>query len=645
MSAVSSQTSKPSLPAVTGIRNVAIIAHVDHGKTTLVDQLLKQSGMFRAGELEKLEGGQHGLIMDSNPLERERGITILSKNCAVTFHSPDGVDYRINIIDTPGHADFGGEVERVLRMADGCLLLVDSFDGPMPQTKFVLGKALEAGLKPVVVINKVDRPDGRPHEVHNEVFDLLVELGADDHALDFPCIYASGRDGWASAEWPIPEGKERPKDVLAVFDAIIKHVPAPVCDADAPLQALVTTLDYNDYVGRIGIGRVFAGKLKAGQQVAVLKRDGKRVDSRVLKLQQFSGLRRAEVAEIVAGDLCGMVGLTSVDIGDTIADPENAVALPTVKVDEPTMTMLFRINDSPFGGEDGKYVTSRQIRERLDRELQTNVAMRVDQGKSADEFLVSGRGVLSLGILIETMRREGFELSVGKPEVIIKKIDGVDHEPVEELVIDVPNEHVGPVMELVGGRRGEMVKMDHRGTTVSHLVFHIPSRALIGLRSRILTATQGQAIMHHSFLRFLPVSGEVQHRIQGVLISLETNPVTTHACELMAERGVLFVEPGDRVYAGQIVGEHNRDNDLVVNITRLKHLTNMRATSKEATVVLKAPRKLSLEAAIEYIEDDELVEITPKSIRLRKKVLDEAMRKRMERQARDKAATDLRDEL
>ncbi|MCC6971339.1 MAG: translational GTPase TypA [Phycisphaerales bacterium] len=645
MSAVSTPSSKPSLPAATGIRNVAIIAHVDHGKTTLVDQLLKQSGMFRAGELEKLEGGQHGLIMDSNPLERERGITILSKNCAVTFHSPDGVDYRINIIDTPGHADFGGEVERVLRMADGCLLLVDSFDGPMPQTKFVLGKALEAGLKPVVVINKVDRPDGRPHEVHNEVFDLLVELGADDHALDFPCIYASGRDGWASSEWPIPEGKERPKDVLAVFDAIIKHVPAPVCDANAPLQALVTTLDYNDYVGRIGIGRVFAGKLKAGQQVAVLKRDGKRVDSRVLKLQQFSGLRRADVSEIVAGDLCGMVGLTSVDIGDTIADPENAVALPTVKVDEPTMTMLFRINDSPFGGEDGKYVTSRQIRERLDRELQTNVAMRVDQGKSADEFLVSGRGVLSLGILIETMRREGFELSVGKPEVIIKKIDGVDHEPIEELVIDVPNEHVGPVMELVGGRRGEMVKMDHRGNTVSHLAFHIPSRALIGLRSRILTATQGQAIMHHSFLRFLPVSGEVQHRIQGVLISLETNPVTTHACELMAERGILFVEPGDKVYAGQVVGEHNRDNDLVVNITRLKHLTNMRATSKEATVVLKAPRKLSLEAAIEYIEDDELVEITPKSIRLRKKVLDEAMRKRMERQARDKAATDLRDEL
>ena len=618
----------------TGIRNVAIIAHVDHGKTTLVDQLLKQSGMFRAGELEKLEGGQHGLIMDSNPLERERGITILSKNCAVTYHSPDGNQYRINIVDTPGHADFGGEVERVLRMADGCLLVVDSYDGPMPQTKFVLGKALEAGLKPLVIINKVDRPDGRPTAVLNEIFDLLIELGADDHALDFPVVYASGRDGWASATWPI-EG-EKPDNVRAIYDAIISHVPKPKDDPAAPLQALITTLDYNDYVGRIGIGRVFSGTLRSGQNVAVVKRDGKVVNTRALKIQQFSGLKRVDATEIIAGDLCAIIGLDSVDIGDTVASPENPVALPPVRVDEPTMTMLFKINDSPFAGQDGTYVTSRQIRERLDKELQTNVAMRVDTGRTADEFLVSGRGVLSLGILIENMRREGFELSVGKPEVIIKHIDGVPHEPVEELVIDCPTASMGTIMELVGSRKGELKKMENRGATQTHMLFEIPSRALIGLRGRVLTATQGEAIMNHSFLRFSPVSGEVPRRLMGVLISIETNPVTTHACELLADRGVLFVEPGDKVYTGQIVGEHNRDNDLTVNATRLKHLTNMRNANKEATVVLKASRKLSLEASIEYIEDDELVEVTPKFIRLRKKILDESMRKRADRQSRDK---------
>ena len=623
------------------IRNVAIIAHVDHGKTTLVDQLLKQSGMFRSGELEKLEGGQHGLIMDSNPLERERGITILSKNCAVTYHSPDGETYRINILDTPGHADFGGEVERVLRMADGCLLLVDSYDGPMPQTKFVLGKALEAGLSPVVIINKVDRPDGQPERVLNEVFDLLVELGADDHALSFPCVYASGRDGWASSHWPLKEGEAKPTNLKPVYDAIINNVRAPQADTAAPLQALITTLDYSDYVGRIGIGRVFAGKIRSGQDVISIKQeDGKHVKGRVLKLMQFSGLKRVETTEVLAGDLCAIIGLESVDIGDTIADPASPVALPPVRVDEPTMTMLFKINDSPFGGEDGDFVTSRQIRERLEKELQTNVAMRVNQGRTADEFLVSGRGVLSLGILIETMRREGFELSVGKPEVIIKQIDGVDHEPVEELVIDVPNTALGSVMELVGSRKGDMKKMEPRGEAMTHLLFEIPSRALIGLRGRVLTASQGQAIMHHSFLRFSPVSGEIPHRQQGVLISLETNPVTHHACELLADRGVLFVEPGDRVYAGQIVGEHNRDNDLVVNITRLKHLTNMRVSSKEATVVLKASRKMSLEGALEYIEDDELVEITPKTIRMRKKILSESERKKAERSSKDRATAE-----
>jgi GTP-binding protein len=618
------------------IRNVAIIAHVDHGKTTLVDQLLKQSGMFRAGELEKLAGGQHDLIMDSNPLERERGITILSKNCAVNYHSQAGEDFRINIIDTPGHADFGGEVERVLRMADGCLLLVDALEGPMPQTKFVLTKALEAGLKPVVVVNKVDRPNARPHQVVVEVFELLFELGADDHALDFKTIFCSGRDGWAITELhdkqPIPTSG----DMRAVFETIIKEIPAPKDDAGAPLQALITTLDYNDYVGRIGIGRVFAGTIKVGQQVAILRRDGSRINSRVGKLLQFEGLKRVEVQEVSAGDLCAIVGLESVDIGDTIADPENPVALPPVTVDEPTMTMLFRINDSPFAGQEGKFVTSRQIRERLMRELEKNVALRVTTGKSSDEFIVSGRGVLHLGILLETMRREGFELSIGKPEVILREIDSVMCEPIEELVIDVPNESVGKVMELVGARKAEMKKMEPRGEAITHLAFEIPSRALIGLRGRLLTATQGEAIMHHTFLKYAPVQSDPLRRQQGVMIATESGPVTTYAVEGVHDRGVLFVVPGDKVYAGQVVGEHNRDNDLPVNITRLKHLTNIRSANKEATVTLKAPRKMSLEECIEYVEDDELIEVTPGPIRLRKKILDESMRKRAERQQRDR---------
>jgi len=620
------------------IRNVAIIAHVDHGKTTLVDNLLKQSGNFRVGELEKLEGGQHGLIMDSNPLERERGITILAKNCAVMYTALDGIDYRINIVDTPGHADFGGEVERVLRMADGCCLLVDSSEGAMPQTKFVLSKALEAGLRPLVIINKCDRPDQRIPEVLNEVFDLLVELGAEDHALDFPVIYATGRDGWATREWPLPEGAAKPTDLRPIFEAIVNEIPAPPVDTSKPLQCLITNIDYNEYVGRIGIGRLFNGTIKAGQNVAIIKRDGKIVNSKATQLLQFVGLKRTEVQLVEAGDLVAIVGLESVDIGDTVADIEKPIALPTVRVEEPTLTMLFRINDSPFAGLEGEFVTSRQIRERLYKELERNVAMRIEPGRTSDEFMVSGRGVLSLGILIETMRREGFELSVGKPEVIIKHIEGVPSEPIEELVVDTPNSTVGSVMELVGGRKGEVKKMEPRGSEMTHLKFEIPSRCLIGMRSRVMTATQGQAIIHHSFLRFEPVSGEITHRKLGVLISLETNPVTGHAVEMLAERGVLLVEPGEKVYAGQIVGEHNRDNDLTVNITRLKHLTNMRAASKEATVVLKAPRKLSLEAALEYIEDDELVEVTPKSIRLRKKILNESGRKRSERSSKDREA-------
>jgi GTP-binding protein len=622
------------------IRNVAIIAHVDHGKTTLVDQMLRQSGMFRAGELDKLAGGQHDLIMDSNPLERERGITILSKNCAVDYHGVDGRDYRINIIDTPGHADFGGEVERVLRMADGCLLLVDALDGPMPQTRFVLRKALEAGLKPVVVVNKCDRPNARPFQVVVEVFELLFELGADDHALDFKTIYCSGRDGWAVNELHDNQPMPTEGNMLAVFETIIKAVPEPKDDASLPLQMLITTLDYSDYVGRIGIGRVFAGTVRVGQSIAVLRpgdgRAGKPIMSRIGKLLQFEGLKRIEVDEVKAGDLCAVVGLASVDIGDTLADPENAVALTPVTVDEPTMSMLFRINDSPFAGLEGQFVTSRQIRDRLMRELEKNVALRVEMGRTSDEFTVSGRGVLHLGILIETMRREGFELSIGKPEVIIREIDGVACEPIEELVIDVPNESIGKIMELVGARRGEMKKMEPRGDTMTHLAFEIPARSLIGLRGRTLTATQGEAIMHHRFLRYQPASTEVSHRQNGVMIATEAGAVTAHAVEAVHERGVLFVVPQEKVYAGQIVGEHNRDSDLPINITRLKHLTNIRSSTKEATVTLKAPRRMSLEEAIEYVEDDELVEITPASVRLRKKILDEGMRKRAERSTKDR---------
>jgi GTP-binding protein len=625
-----------TLPA--NIRNVAIIAHVDHGKTTLVDQLLKQSGMFRAGELEKLAGGQHDLIMDSNELERERGITILSKNCAVNYHGVDGQDYRINILDTPGHADFGGEVERVLRMADGCLLLVDALDGPMPQTKFVLTKALAAGLKPVVVVNKVDRPNARPHQVVVEVFELLFELGADDHSLDFKTIFASGRDGWSTLELHDHQPLPTSGDMRAVFETIIKEVPAPQDDPSKPLQALVTTLDYNDYVGRIAIGRVYAGSIKPGQNVAILKRDGTRQNSKIVKLLQFQGLKRIESDLVSAGDLCAMIGIEGIDIGDTIADYDNPVALKPVTVDEPTMTMLFRINDSPFCGNEGKYVTSRQIRERLTKELEKNVALRVTTGKTADEFIVSGRGVLHLGILIETMRREGFEISVGKPEVIIKNIGGNPHEPIEELVIDVPNAAVGKVMELVGSRKADTKKMEPRGDTITHLAFEIPARNLIGFRSKVLTATQGEAIMHHTFLRYDPVISEPIRRQNGVLIASEGGQVTGYAVENLHDRGVLFVEPGDQVYSGQIIGEHNRDNDLVVNITRTKHLSNVRNANKEQTVTLKAARKLSMEESIEYIEDDELVEITPGPIRLRKKILSESERKRVERSNKDREA-------
>jgi GTP-binding protein len=604
------------------IRNVAIIAHVDHGKTTLVDELLRQSGQFRQGELK----GE--CILDSNPLERERGITILAKNCAIHYTDRTGNDYHINIVDTPGHADFGGEVERVLKMADGVLLLVDAVEGTMPQTRYVLGKALSNGLKPIVVVNKMDRPEERHSQVLNEVFDLLVELGADDHALDFPVVYASGRAGWA-----VNDPKDRPADgqgdVHALFDAIIKHVPAPKLDAQAPLQVLITTIDYSDYVGRIGIGRVFAGTFKAGQTVTTISREGDRMNQKVAQLYRFDGLGRVEVDQIEVGDICAVVGLEKVDIGDTLADPANPIALPSLPVDEPTLHMTFRVNDSPSAGKEGKYVTSRQVRERLEKELQSNVALRV--AFNGDEFEVSGRGLLHLGILLETMRREGFELTIGKPKVIFKEVDGKRMEPIEMLVIDTPSDSIGSVMQLMGDRRGELLKMDTRGAR-TYMEFTVPARGLIGLRNRMLTATQGEAVMHHTFFEYGEFRGPIPGRTNGVMVATDNGQVTAWVLDQLSGRGSMFVEPGDQIYEGQIVGEHCKENDIPVNAARAKRLSNMRASAKDSTVVLKAARKMSLEVALEYIENDELVELTPQSIRLRKKVLNENDRKRYNRQ-------------
>jgi GTP-binding protein len=602
---------------VESIRNVAIIAHVDHGKTTLVDQMLRQSGLFRESELR----GER--ILDSNDLERERGITILAKNIALQLGGN-----KINIIDTPGHADFGGEVERVLKMADGALLLVDAAEGVMPQTRFVLRKAFACGLRPIVVINKIDRHDARPNEVLNGVFDLFVELEADDATLDFPTIYASGREGIATTDLAVPA-----VDIRPLYDAILKHVPAPEVDADAPLQMLVVTLDYSDYVGRIAIGRVVAGKIRKNQRVALLKHDGKRIDDTVSQLYTFDRLGRAETNEVTAGDICAVVGLEDVDIGDTIADFDNAVALPPIKVDEPTLEMIFRINDSPFAGQDGSYVTSRQLRDRLMKELESNVALRVrpDEEKR-EEFHVAGRGLLHLSILLENMRREGFELSVGKPRVITREINGKVHEPIEYLVIEVPPQSVGAVMELVGNRRAECVRMDGRGE-MTHMEFTIPARGLIGLRTRLMTATSGEAIMHHNFFDYQPVRGSIPTRLNGVMVSVETGRATPYALDNLQDRGTLFVGGGEQVYEGQITGEHCRDNDLPVNVCREKKLTNVRAAGADKAIILKPPRQLTLELALEYIEDDELVEVTPKAIRLRKLFLKENDRKRYARQA------------
>jgi GTP-binding protein len=606
------------------IRNVAIVAHVDHGKTTLVDQLLRQSGQFRRGELT----GE--CILDSNPLERERGITILSKNCAIDYTDRRGQDCHINIVDTPGHADFSGEVERVLKLADGVLLLVDAFEGVMPQTRYVLSKALAVGLAPLVVINKMDRVDARPEKVQEEVFELLIELDAEDHAMDFPTLYASGRDGWATADLDLARRGEA-KDVHDLFDAILEHVPEPQFDASAPLQALITTLDYSDFVGRIGIGRVFAGRLEKGTDVAVIDRDGGKVLGRIGQLMGFRGLGRVEVDRIDAGDLCAVVGLADLDIGTTLADPDRPVALPSPAIDEPTLRMTFRVNDSPFAGREGRFVTSRQLRERLQKELQSNVALHVEErGK---EFIVAGRGLLHLGILLENMRREGYELAVGKPEVVLHRDEeGHLQEPIEQLSIRVPTDAVGPVMQLVGERRGEMAHMETAGDR-TQVDFTIPARGLIGLRSRLLTATAGELIMHHRFDSYGPHRGEVGKRASGVMVATEPGRVTAYALDQLAGRGVMFVEPAQEVYEGQVIGEHCRDKDIGVNIVRRKNLTNVRSSNKDATVTLKAPRQVTLEAALEFIEMDELVEITPGAVRMRKMHRSEIDRKRASRRA------------
>jgi GTP-binding protein len=612
------------------IRNVAVIAHVDHGKTTLVDQLLYQSGMFRQGELDKLAGGENKLIMDSNPLEQERGITILSKNCAIFYTDSEGDEYKINIIDTPGHADFGGEVERVLKMADGVLLLVDAFEGPMPQTRFVLTKALENKLRPIVVINKVDRENSRPDDVVNEVFDLLVQLGAEDKALDFPIIYASARQGWATTDLA-----KKTDNMRAVYEAIIKHVPPPQAIPDAPLQMLVTNQEYSDYVGKIAVGRVFAGQLSEGQNVTVIDTAGVHTQQKIMQIYQFQGLTRKVVSSVQAGDICAVSGLDPINIGDTIACQDNPSQLPVVPVDEPTMTMTFRVNDGPFAGRDGKYVTSRHIGERLEKELQHNVALRVEPGKTPDEFNVSGRGLMHLGILLENMRREGYEVCVGKPSVIVRNIDGISHEPIELLAVDCPMDCQSSVMSLLGDRRSEMLKMDAKSGASGfiHMEFLIPSRGLFGLHARMLNATQGRAVMHHTFERYEPMRGAIPQRKAGVMIATATGQVTAYALDALYDRGLFFVEPGETVYDGQVVGEHCKDDDIPVNVAKLKQLSNMRTSSKDEAAKIRPARKMSLEVAMEYIQEDELVEVCPNSIRMRKRQLKESDRRRFSRQS------------
>ena len=584
------------------IRNLAIIAHVDHGKTTLVDALLKQSGIFREGE------DIPDCVMDSNDLERERGITILSKNTAVRYK-----DILINIVDTPGHADFGGEVERVLGMVDGCILIVDANEGPMPQTRFVLKKALEKGLRPIVVVNKIDRPNVDPDIAVDKVFDLFVELGADDDQCDFTTLYASGMNGFAKESIA-----DEDVDMQPLFEAIIHHVPPPAGDAQKPLQLQVTTLDYSDYLGRIVIGRIHNGVIKAGQQAALVKEDGKVVKTKISKLMGFEGLSRIEIPEAQAGNIVAVAGFADANIGETITCPDEPQALPLIKVDEPTLQMTFSVNNSPFAGQEGTYVTSRQIRDRFDRELETNVALRVEDGESAEQFLVSGRGELHLGILIETMRREGYEFQVSQPQVIYREINGQPCEPYEYLVLDVPEEAVGSCIERLGQRKGEMQDMQTGVNGRTQLEFVVPARGLIGFRGDFIRLSRGEGIMNHSFLEYRPLCGDLETRYNGVITAFEEGTATFYALKNAEDRGVFFITPGTKVYKGMIVGEHNRPQDLELNVCKAKQLTNHRAASGDELVQLQAPVEMSLERALEYIGADELVEVTPESIRLRK---------------------------
>jgi len=595
---------------VKDLRNIAIIAHVDHGKTTLVDQLLRQCEVFRKNQVVRER------FLDSNDLERERGITILAKNISIPYKH-----YKINLIDTPGHADFGGEVERVLKMADGVLLLVDSFEGPMPQTRFVLEKALALHLKPIVVINKIDRPDNRPEEVLDEIYDLFIDLSANEDQLGFPVLYASGRDGWA-----VKYLKDQRKNLNPLLDSIIKDIPSPPV-TEGTVQIQITTLDYNDYVGRIGIGRVFRGTLRRSDKLSIIKRNGTIHETLLKQLFVFEGLNRAEVEEVTCGDICAMVGIEDVDIGDTIADANNPEPLPYVSVDEPTISMTFTVNNSPFYGLEGKFVTSRQLRDRLFKELEQNVALRVQETSSPDTYRVSGRGILHLSILIENMRREGYELQIREPKVIYKEIKGKKAEPIEVLVVDVPAESAGKVIELVGQRRGELMKMENKGS-MNTLEFHIPSRGIMGLRTKVLTATSGEAIMHHRFYQYEYFKGSIGTTKNGVMISMGEGPSTAYAIDSLQDRGRFFIDPQDIVYKGQIVGEHTKENDIEVNVQKGKKLSNMRASGADKAVKIIPAVKFSLEEALEYIEDDEMVEVTPKSIRMRKLYLDTNERKR-----------------
>lgn len=596
------------------IRNIAIIAHVDHGKTTLVDQLLRQAGTFRANE------NVEERAMDSNDLERERGITILAKNTAIQYK-----DTRINILDTPGHADFGGEVERIMRMVDGVLLVVDAYEGCMPQTRFVLKKALEQKLTPIVVVNKIDRDFARPEEVVDEVLDLFIELGANEDQLEFPVIYASGINGTASVT---PEKQD--ENMQSLYEAIIDHIPAPIDNSEEPLQFQVALLDYNDYVGRIGIGRVFRGTMKVGQQVALMKLDGSVKQFRVTKMFGFFGLKREEIQEAQAGDLIAVSGMEDINVGETVCPIDEQDALPVLRIDEPTLQMTFLVNNSPFAGKEGKYLTSRKIEERLRAQLQTDVSLRVDNTDSPDAWIVSGRGELHLSILIENMRREGYELQVSKPEVIVKEIDGVRCEPVERVQIDVPEEHTGSVMESIGARKGEMLDMINNGSGQVRLIFNVPARGLIGYTTEFLTLTRGYGIINHTFDSYQPMaSGQVGGRRQGVLVSMESGKASTYGIMGVEDRGTIFVEPGTEIYEGMIVGEHTRENDITVNITKVKQATNIRSANKDQTSVIKKPRLMTLEESLEYLNDDEYCEVTPENIRLRKKILDKNERERV----------------